>query len=100
MRRAGQADIKGLGPGAVTARAGTQPGSRMETMTTRIYHWSGATPPAGAPLPPASAVVHAVPATPPSPAGVGNKNFVSRPTPAPASGTSAAAKPAPVGAAP
>src|SRR5438105_4627588 len=81
---------------AISARAGSQPGSRMESMTTRIYHWSGATPPPGAPLPPPNAVVHAAPATPPSPTGSVNNNFVARPSPAPAPGTATAAKPAPM----
>jgi hypothetical protein len=53
--------------GAVSARAGSQPGSKLETMTTRIYHWSGANRPPGAPLPPANAVAIAPPATPASP---------------------------------
>ena len=44
--------------GPMSERAGSRPGSPMQAMTTRIYHWGGGmTPPPGAPLPPATIAV-------------------------------------------
>src|SRR5205823_482443 len=51
--------------GPMSERAGSRPGSPMQAMTTRINHWGGGmTPPPGAPLPPANAVVRTEPAAP------------------------------------
>lgn len=68
--------------GAVKARAGSQPGSRMETMATRIYHWTGTTPPADAPVPPAVSVAPAVKA-PSSAAAAAKPQAVERLQPVP-----------------
>jgi HEAT repeats len=64
--------------GPVTTVPGRQPGSRLQAITTRIFHWGQSpSPPAGTPLPPAESVqITPMPVPAPAPAPVIHEEVV------------------------